>query len=80
MRRDLFGCIMHFVAMYDPWFVQKHDGSERLELSTLQKCTAAIRILTYCMPADACDNYYKIGESTMLQCIKRFVIAICACF
>ncbi|XP_073312550.1 uncharacterized protein [Primulina huaijiensis] len=41
-------------------------------LSTNQKITAAMWMLAYCTPADAADEYIKIGESTTIQCLQRF--------
>ena len=35
MRRDLFVRIMDVVSSYDPWFLQRLEALERLELSTL---------------------------------------------
>lgn len=57
MRRDLFLHIVQEVCAFDPWFVQKSDNLGRLGLSSLQKCTAAIRMLAYGIPADATDEY-----------------------
>ncbi|XP_056864037.1 uncharacterized protein LOC108850278 [Raphanus sativus] len=36
--------------------------------------------LAYCMPADATDEYIKIGESTAIECMKRFCRAIVSSF
>ena len=76
MRRD----IMDGVSSYDPWFLQKRDALGRLGVSTLQKCVAAMRMLVYGVTADACDDYCRLGESTISECMKRFVIAIRGCF
>ena len=80
MRRELFRRIMDAVAKHGPWFVQKYDAVERQGLSTLHKCTIAIKMLVYGLPMDACDEYCRLDESTTLECMKRFVIAICVCF
>ena len=79
-RRELFLHLVHSVCVYDPWFVQKRDALGRLGLSSLQKCTAAIRMLAYGLPADACDEYVRIGETTALVAMRRWVNAIRACF
>ena len=47
---------MDAVAIFDPWFVQGIDAVGRLGLSTLQKCTATIRMLAYGLHIDACDE------------------------
>ena len=42
--------------------------------------TAALRILAYGSPADSVDDYVRIGESTTLDCLDRFVMGVCAVF
>jgi hypothetical protein len=80
MRRNVFLRIKAAVAEHDPWFVQKKDCAGHLGLSSLQKCTAAIRILAYGVAADSTDEYCCLGESTAIKSLKRFVIAVRACF
>ena len=67
-------------ATNDPWFLQRKDALGQLELSTLQKCRVAIRTLAYKFPADACDDYCRLGESTAFEYMKRFVVAVWDCF
>uniref|UniRef100_A0A0D3AXR0 Uncharacterized protein n=1 Tax=Brassica oleracea var. oleracea TaxID=109376 RepID=A0A0D3AXR0_BRAOL len=45
-------------------FSDKKDGLGRLCLSTLQKCTAAIRVLAYGSALDAVDEYLRLGATT----------------
>ncbi|XP_019154351.1 PREDICTED: uncharacterized protein LOC109150829 [Ipomoea nil] len=52
---------------HDNYFVQQRDTIGRLGLSTLQKVTAAFRILAYGVAADATDEYIQIGESTAIE-------------
>ena len=68
------------VSRFDPWFLQALDATGRLGLSTLQKSTAAIQMLAYGVPADACDEYVRLGESTVLEAMKHWIAAIHACF
>ena len=42
--------------------------------------TAAIRMLAYGVSANAVDDYVRIGESTAIESLKRFVRAIVAIF
>ncbi|OWZ22363.1 Nuclease HARBI1 [Phytophthora megakarya] len=42
----------------------------------LQKCTAAIRQLAYGVPADAMDEYVRIGESTAVESVLCFCGAV----
>ncbi|KAH9159322.1 hypothetical protein LEN26_002400 [Aphanomyces euteiches] len=76
MPRDLFLRIVERVAQRDPYFQQRRNVTGKLGLSTLQKCTAAIRILSTGSAADTIDDYVRIGESTSLKCLKRFALAL----
>ncbi|KAG2329951.1 hypothetical protein Bca52824_001131 [Brassica carinata] len=80
MSKRLFLHIVDAVKQHDNYFTQRHDDLGRLGLSTLQKITAAFRILAYGMPADATDEYIKIGDSTAIECKKRFCRAIVKIF
>jgi hypothetical protein len=80
MRRQLFFYIVEQVCTFDPWFIQKRDALGRLGLFSLQKCTIAIRMLAYGIPADTTVEYCCTGESTALEAIKKFVVAIRGCF
>jgi hypothetical protein len=80
MSRDLFCRIQYAVEAKDPYFVQKRDGSQRLGLTFLQNITVAFRMLTYGVTADFMDEYLKIGETTVVKSLKRFVQAIISIF
>jgi hypothetical protein len=73
MRKQLFMKVVTGVRETDPYFEQMVDALGKPGLSTLQKATAAIRQLAYGLPADACDEYVRIGESTATVCLDRFV-------
>jgi len=49
-------------------------------LSCFQKVTAAMRMLTYGVPADATDEYVRTGESTALESLRKFVRAVIEVF
>jgi hypothetical protein len=76
MQRSLFLRIVEAVQEHDNYFVQKMDGVGKLGLSALQKVTAAFRMLAYGTSADSTDEYVRIGESTVIECLKRFCRAI----
>ena len=80
MSRSLFLRIVDAVKSHDNYFEQRSDGLGRLGLSTLQKVTAVFRMLAYGLPADATDEYVKIGESTAIESMKRFCRAIVEIF
>ncbi|XP_062079841.1 uncharacterized protein LOC133784562 [Humulus lupulus] len=80
MGRVLFLHIYDVVQRHDNYFVQRRDGLSKLGLSGLQKVTAVFRMLAYGVPADATDEYIKIGESTTLESLKRFCRAVVEVF
>lgn len=60
MRRPLFLRIVHALGEWSPYFTRRRDGFSRQGLSPLQKCTAAIRMLSRGSPADAIDDMYRL--------------------
>ena len=76
MSRELFLRIMNDIEAHDDYFVQKRDAANVLGLSCFQKITAAMRMITYGVPADATDEYARIGESTAFERLRRFVVAV----
>jgi hypothetical protein len=76
MHRPLFLRILYAIEAHDSYFVQKRDSIGRLGLSSLQKGTAAIRMLAYGVGADVVDDYIRIGESTAIESMRRFVQAV----
>jgi hypothetical protein len=80
MRRELFLRIMDTISTHDSYFVQRSNCVGTMGLSSLQKCTAALRILAYGVAADSTDEYCRIGESTAIESMKRFCAAVRACF
>lgn len=80
MRRHVFVRIMNAVEEYDDYFVQKRNAAGTLGLSCLQKVVAAFRMLAYGVAADAMDDYIRIGESTALESLRKFVTAVVQVF
>ena len=80
MSRSLFLRIMHVVENHDDYFVQKRNAANILGLSCLQKVTAAFRMLTNGVAANATDEYVCIGESTAIESLRKFVKAIVEVF
>ena len=76
MSRSLFLCIKSNLEEKDEYFVQKRNVAEVLGLSSFQKMTAALRMLAYGVAADFTDEYVRIGESTAIKSLKKFVEAI----
>jgi len=71
---------MNTVEGHDDYFVKKRNAAGVLGLSCFQKITAALRMLTYGVPVDATDEYVRIGESTALESLRRFVVAVVEIF
>ncbi|XP_074355895.1 uncharacterized protein LOC141695556 [Apium graveolens] len=80
MRRSLFLRIEEAITAHDNYFTQRTDVVGVRGLSSLQKVTAALRMLAYGTAADAVDDYVRIGESTTIESLKRFVKAIVEVF
>ena len=80
MSKELFLRIMNVVEAHDDYFVQKRNAANVLGLSCFQKITAAMRMLTYGVPADATDEYVRIDESTALESLRKFVAAVVEIF
>ncbi|XP_057739831.1 uncharacterized protein LOC130956911 [Arachis stenosperma] len=80
MRRDVFLRIVDALSNVYPYFHQRVDATGRRGLSPLQKCTAAIRMLAYGVAADAVDDYVRIGESTTIECLEKFVEGVISVF
>jgi hypothetical protein len=80
MRKPLFLRIVEGIKDHDSFFLQKVDAAGKIGPSTLQKATAVIRQLSYGCSADATDEYIRIGESSALQCMKRFCRAVVEVF
>jgi len=76
MRRHVFVHIINAVEEHDNYFAQKRNAAGTLGLSCLQKVVAAFRMIAYGVAADATDDYVRIGESTALESLRRFVRAV----
>ncbi|XP_072084290.1 uncharacterized protein [Arachis hypogaea] len=80
MRRHVFLRIVDALSNVYPYFQQRVDATGRRGLSPLQKCTAAIRMLAYGVAADVVDDYVRIGESTTIECLEKFVEGVISVF
>ena len=80
MSRSLFLRIHSSVEATEPYFIQKRNAANTLGLSSLQKMTAAIRMLSYGVLANFVDEYIRIGETTAIKSLKKFVKAVVSIF
>ena len=80
MSTDLFQYICGVVSQHDKFFMQRRSCTGLLGHSTLQKVTAAIRMMAYGIPADLVDDHLATAESTTIFCLTCFAKAIIKCF
>jgi len=80
MNRRLFLRIVNSLGQWFSDFTCRPDCAGRVGLSPLQKCTAAMHMLAYGTPADALDEYLKIGKCTALECLDKFARGVIEVF
>ncbi|XP_028078895.1 uncharacterized protein LOC114280716 [Camellia sinensis] len=80
MRRPLCLLILNAIQAHNSYFVQKQDAAHVVGLSSLQKMTSAMRILSYGVAADVVDDYIRIGESTAIQNLQQFCNSVIEIF
>ncbi|XP_058788058.1 uncharacterized protein LOC131662309 [Vicia villosa] len=80
MHSHVFLQIVDALGNHDEYFQMRVDATGKMGLSPLQKCTSAIRMLAYGSAADLVDEYVRIGESTSIECLQRFVQGVNAVF
>ena len=73
MSSRLFKRIAEAVEKNDTYFIQKNNAAGHCGLTCLQKVTAAFRQLAYGVPADYVDEYVRMGESTAIESLRKFV-------
>jgi len=57
-----------------------NDTFGKMGFSPLHKCTFAMCMLAYDTPADMCDENFRIGETTIIECMKKFCQGVIANF
>ncbi|XP_047321206.1 uncharacterized protein LOC124925280 [Impatiens glandulifera] len=76
MSRELFMRIQSRVEAHEPYFQQKRNSVGKLGLSSLQKITATLQMLSYGITTDFIDEYIRIGETTVIKSLRCFVQSI----
>lgn len=76
MSSRLFRRICQDLREKCSYFMQRRNAAGNLGASTEQKLTAAIRMLAYGVSADFLDDYVRLGESTIMLCMKKFCCAV----
>ena len=72
LSRPLFLRILQTLQQHNHYFVQRRNAANTVGLSGEQKMTPALRMLAYGMSTDSLDEYVRIGETTTIECVKRF--------
>jgi hypothetical protein len=80
MPRALFDEVVSKITMHDIYFQQKRDVVRRLGFTPLQKCVAALRLLTSGVSPKELDDKYRMAASTGLKTLKHFCKAIDAIY
>jgi hypothetical protein len=80
MRRHVFVRIMNTIEEYEGYYIQKRNTTGTLRLSCLQKAAMAFWIIANGVAADATDEYVDIGESTALEYLRMFDVAVVEVF
>jgi len=76
MRPELFCDLVKKLAAANSYFAQNNNCVGQAGFTPTHKCVVAIKILAYGGPADALDDHLKMGESTVLLTLKKFVQTI----
>ncbi|XP_038678420.1 uncharacterized protein LOC119979870 [Tripterygium wilfordii] len=76
MRRELFHKIIIDLEESQPYFRLKYDCVGRLGFSSIQKMTAALRVLAYGSPIDREDDALMIAQTTAIDTVRLFCESI----
>lgn len=76
MQKTMFLRIMSDLEAHDDFFKLRCDAAGKLGLSPVQKCTAALRMLSRGAAAGDLDEYVRIGESTALLTLRKFCTGV----
>ncbi|KAL8131394.1 hypothetical protein AgCh_007359 [Apium graveolens] len=72
MHPHIFNHIMTTLYTQDSYRHQKADAVGLLGLLPQQKMTATLRMLAYDATTDQCAEICRMGESTTIECMKKF--------
>ncbi|XP_057771170.1 uncharacterized protein LOC130990978 [Salvia miltiorrhiza] len=56
------------------------DATDRVGLSSLQKCTGAMRVLVYGTSSDVVDEYLRMSSSSTRDALVHFMEGVISCF
>jgi hypothetical protein len=70
--KDVFIEILHGMREYDDYLKVKHDAVGMACFSSIQKSTAAMRMLAYGAPTNSQDDYFSHEFIHCIECMYRF--------
>ena len=76
MCRSLFVKIVEACEANCRYFTRRRNAAGLLGFSAYQKISAAMRVISYGIPADYTDEYLRIGEDTTIESVRRFAKVI----
>jgi hypothetical protein len=71
MLKAMFLDISHAIATRNQYFRRRVNAAEVPSFTTLQKVTVAMCMLAYGGPTDRLDEYIRMGESIILECVRK---------
>ncbi|XP_021996328.1 uncharacterized protein LOC110893530 [Helianthus annuus] len=76
LPKDLFLKIVANIEAGEEWFQEGYDGRGTRSLTSIQKCTSAIRQLATGNPTDEFNEYLAMSARTSRECWQFFCNAI----
>ncbi|XP_042024088.1 uncharacterized protein LOC121771368 [Salvia splendens] len=80
MHKSVFLRIVEAVTANDEYFQERRDAAGRQSLSSLQKCTGAMRVLAYGTSSDVVDEYLRMSSTATRDSLMHFVDGVISCF
>jgi hypothetical protein len=76
MCKAMFIDICHAATKRNVYFHQRLNAAGLPGFATVQKITAIVHMLAYGGPANQLDEYFRMGESTILETVNQFTRTI----
>ncbi|XP_047964996.1 uncharacterized protein LOC125209443 [Salvia hispanica] len=80
MHKSVFLRIVEDVTANDEYFQERRDATGKQSLSSLQKCTGAMRVLAYGTSSDVVDEYLRMSSTVTRGSLIHFVEGVISCF
>ncbi|XP_042006390.1 uncharacterized protein LOC121755167 [Salvia splendens] len=80
MHKSVFLRIVEAVTANDEYFQERRDAARRQSLSSLQKCTGAMRVLAYGTSSDVVDEYLRMSSTATRDSLMHFIDGVISCF